>query len=85
MYARIRAALASPNRSKKLSDYIYANLLFSLPVGVRRKLFLGQQYYCPICDAHIKNYLRLHITYSARYAVLCNDIVWCGCFSIAIL
>jgi SAM-dependent methyltransferase len=63
MYARIRAALASPNRSKKLSDYIYANLLFSLPVGVRRKLFMGQQYYCPICDAHIKNYLRLHRPY----------------------
>lgn len=63
MYARIRAALASPNRLNKLVDFVYANLLFSLPAGMRRRMFSGQEHYCPICGSHIRGFLRLHRPY----------------------
>lgn len=73
MYARVRAALASPQPSKRIFDFIYANLLYSLPVGVRRRIFAGQNYYCPICDSHIKNFLTLHRSYHL-YCPVCRSL-----------
>lgn len=73
MYARIRAALATPNRSKKLFDFFYANLLFSLPSDFRRKVYSGQAYYCPICDSHLRTFLHLHRPYH-RYCPVCRSL-----------
>jgi hypothetical protein len=73
MLARIRAALASPNRSKRLLDYLAAGILFSLPAGFRRRIYAGEAHYCPICDSHIKRFLRLHRPYHL-YCPVCRSL-----------
>jgi predicted SAM-dependent methyltransferase len=73
MLARIRAALASPNRSKRLLDYLAAGLLFSLPAGFRRGIYAGEAHYCPICDSHINRFLRLHRPYHL-YCPVCRSL-----------
>ncbi|MGW8251707.1 MAG: methyltransferase domain-containing protein, partial [Anaerolineales bacterium] len=73
MFARVRAALASPNSSKRLYDYFFASLLFSLPTGTRRRLYAGQAHYCPICESHLRTFLRLHRPYH-RYCPVCRSL-----------
>ena len=64
MLARIRIALRSSDRFKRLRDFLYANLLYSLPQGLRRRLFAGQDYYCPVCKSMLSRFLIIHRAYS---------------------
>jgi hypothetical protein len=58
MNARIRAALASQNPSKRLFDFFYANPLFALPNQFRRKIIPGQDSSCP--PSYQETWLALH-------------------------
>ena len=73
MYSRIRAALASPNRKKKIFDYFYADLLYALPVSARRRIFAGEAHFCPICDSHVRKFLNLHRAYHL-YCPVCRSL-----------
>ncbi len=60
MLSRIRAALSSPDGLKRLKDYLYAAVLWNTPPGIRRGLFAGRNYYCPICDSGINRFMVIH-------------------------
>ena len=63
MLARIHAAIYAPDRNRRLSHYIMAKGLFSLPEQLRKQLFIGEQYYCPICECRLRKFLVLHRPY----------------------
>lgn len=67
MIDRIRVVLHSPDRFNRLRDFFYTKFLFSLPQGLRRRLFVGKDYYCPVCQSRLKRFLVLHRAYN----------IWC--------
>lgn len=73
MLPRIQAALTSPDRTKKLVDFLAAQILFSLPEGLRRWYFRGETYYCPICESHLRCFLRLHRPYH-QFCPVCRSL-----------
>lgn len=73
MLPRIQAALASPNRAKKLADFLAAQILFALPEEFRRWLFKGEAYYCPLCETRLRCFLRLHRPYH-QFCPVCRSL-----------
>ena len=63
MLARIRAAWRAPDGFKRLKDFIFAKALFSLPPGVRRQLFAGEERYCPLCQSRLERFLAIQRLY----------------------
>jgi hypothetical protein len=63
MLARIHAAVYAQDRIRRLFHFILAKGLFSLPEQLRKELFTGEQYYCPICENRLRKYLVLHRPY----------------------
>jgi SAM-dependent methyltransferase len=63
MLARIQAAIHAPDRWTRLTHYLFAAILFRLPVPIRRRLYAGEEYYCPLCEAHLRKFLALHRPY----------------------
>jgi SAM-dependent methyltransferase len=56
-----------PSPVKGFFQATIAAILFSLPVSLRKKIFAGQKYYCPICESHL-----------SRFVVLMRDyFLWC--------
>lgn len=55
--------MSGNDRWMKISHFIYAKLLFSLPVACRRWLFQGTAHHCPICQSQLTRYLVLHRAY----------------------
>lgn len=60
---RILTALHSGHGLQRAVHFVVAWMLFSLPEGVRRVIFRGEKYYCPLCEAHLSTFLRLHRPY----------------------
>jgi SAM-dependent methyltransferase len=73
MLARIKAALHAPDRSTRLAHFIYAAILYRLPVGLRQKYYAGERYYCPVCETHLKKFLALHRPYH-RWCPVCRSL-----------
>ena len=63
MISRIRVASQAPDRFNRLKDYVWAKALFSLPRNIRRRLYVGGEFYCPICKSRLNRFLVLHRAY----------------------
>lgn len=73
MLARIKAAAHASDRWTRLSHYLYAMILFHLPVSIRRRLYAGKQHYCPLCASHIRKFLALHRPYH-KWCPVCRSL-----------
>jgi len=73
VFTRIRVALRSPDGLRRLIHFIIGKLLFSLPQGLRRWLFRGEQAFCPLCGSRLRGFLRLHRRYH-RYCPVCGSL-----------
>jgi SAM-dependent methyltransferase len=70
---RVISGLHSPNRLRRVTDYLYAKALFALPVSTRAKLFQGRDHFCPVCQSHIRGFLTLHRPYNA-WCPVCRSL-----------
>ena len=70
---RVKSALRSPDALRRLTDFIWAGLLFRLPASLRRTAYAGSQYYCPICESHLKKFLGLHRDYY-KWCPVCRSL-----------
>jgi hypothetical protein len=73
MLARINAELHAPDRFTRLAHFIYAGILFRLPVILRKRWYAGEQFYCPVCETHLKKFLTLHRSYH-RWCPVCRSL-----------
>lgn len=73
MLARIQAAIHAPDSSRRLAHFVYAAILYRLPVGLRKRWFAGRQYYCPLCETSLKKFLALHRPYH-RWCPVCRSL-----------
>lgn len=71
-YARLALRSSSPVR--RLTDLIIANVLFNLPVTLRKQLFVGERAFCPLClrICPVFSISIVPIIAGARYAAPCN-------------
>lgn len=63
MIARIKAAINSPDRWTRLAHFFYAGILFRLPISLRKNLYAGDRFFCPICESSLDTFLALHRPY----------------------
>ena len=63
MLTRAKVALKAPDASRRLSHFVLAKLLYSAPGAVRRSIFAGIQYHCPVCETDLSRFLILHRSY----------------------
>lgn len=68
-----RLALHSPSPVRRLTDLIIANILFNLPVTLRKQLFVGERAFCPLCHSHLSGFLNLHRPYH-RWCPVCRSL-----------
>jgi len=73
MQSRIRAAYHSSDGFRRLRDYLFAALFFRLPASWRAAIFEGDEYYCPLCDSHLDDFLVLHRDYH-RWCPVCRSL-----------
>lgn len=69
---RTRVAWRAPDRNTRITHFIYAKALFSLPAAWRRSMFAGQEHYCPLCESHLSRFLVLHRPYY-RWCPVCRS------------
>lgn len=70
---QVRLAMRSPAPTRRLIDLVVANALFRLPITARKRLFAGQEAFCPICETHISGFLTLHRPYH-RWCPVCRSL-----------
>lgn len=73
MLNRIRVALASPDAVRRLRDFVLATLIYSLPIQLRRRIFAGNQYCCPVCNTPLRTFLRLNRPFFA-WCPICRSL-----------
>ncbi|WP_448337468.1 class I SAM-dependent methyltransferase [Chloroflexus aurantiacus] len=71
LYAKI--AIRSPQPYQRLRDLIIGNLLFALPIPVRKRIFNGQPHFCPVCETPLRGFLVLHRPYH-RWCPVCRSL-----------
>lgn len=71
LYARLALRSSAPVR--RLTDLIIANILFNLPITLRKQLFVGEHAFCPICHSHLSGFLNLHRPYH-RWCPVCRSL-----------
>ena len=70
---RLITAYRSGNFISRLCSFFKAKILFSMPKGWRARLFSGDKYYCPICDTHLRDFLRFFRPYH-RWCPVCKSL-----------
>jgi SAM-dependent methyltransferase len=60
---QVKNWLASPRRWPRLRDQVFSTLFFRLPVGLRRRLYQGQAFTCPVCETNLRAFLSLRRPY----------------------
>ncbi|HEX6289081.1 MAG TPA: methyltransferase domain-containing protein [Herpetosiphonaceae bacterium] len=73
MLIRIKNTLHAPDRWSRIRDFLLATLLFRLPVGLRKRVFGGEQHYCPLCRSSVRRFLALHRPYHA-WCPICRSL-----------
>lgn len=57
---RLKVALQAPDGFKRLYDFFFAKVLFSIPPGIRKRIFAGDSKHCPICSSDLRKFLVIH-------------------------
>lgn len=73
MQNRIRVALQSPDGWRRLAHFVGGKGLFALPASVRRDLFAGDAYHCPLCQSDLRTFLTLYRPYH-RWCPVCRSL-----------
>lgn len=61
---RIRLALQSPDTFRIGRDFLIAQTLRRLPTKLRRRIFAGQEHFCPVCESSLRSFITLHRAYN---------------------
>lgn len=70
---RAKIATYSPQPYQRLHDFVISNLLFTLPIPVRKRIFSGQTHFCPVCETPLRSFLVLHRPYH-RWCPVCRSL-----------
>lgn len=62
---KLKTTLASPDRVKRGTHFIYGEILHRIPLKIRERLYAGEEYFCPICENSLKCFLPLYRPYHA--------------------
>lgn len=73
MLTRARLALRSPDGARRAIDVVRAALLFRLPPAIRRAIFFGHRYECPLCGARLARFVVLHRPFF-RWCPVCRSL-----------
>jgi len=73
LLSRLNSTIRSPDRVKRISDYIIAQILYRVPKKTRQRLFYGEQYSCPICSSKLRTFLALQRPYHA-WCPVCRSL-----------
>lgn len=71
--SRAKVAIHSPYPYHRLRDLVISNLLFALPIPVRKRIFNGQTHFCPVCETPLRGFLVLHRPYN-RWCPVCRTL-----------
>lgn len=70
---RLITAYGSRNLFSRLRGFLKAKILFTLPRGWRARLFSGNEYYCPVCSSHLRDFPPLFRPYH-RWCPVCKSL-----------
>jgi len=73
MLTRAKVSLQATDAPRRLSHFILAKVLFAMPGAVRKSIFAGEKYYCPICGTNLSRFLVLHRPYH-RWCPVCRSL-----------
>jgi len=73
LLSRIYVALSAPDRFRRLTHFIIAQILFHVPMTIRRWMFAGTAYVCPVCESSLRQFLVLHRPYH-RWCPVCRSL-----------
>lgn len=73
MQEQIRVAIRNKTFFTRSVHYIGGKLLYALPASWRRRLYRGEEHYCPLCDTHLSRILALHRPFH-RYCPVCKSL-----------
>lgn len=65
MLKKLKTTLASPERASRIAHYLFGVFLHHTPSSIRIKLYAGDDFFCPICEHSLKNFLTLYRPYHA--------------------
>lgn len=63
-WLRVRLALKSEKPLQRGLDYIYGKALAAASVDLRRRVYAGERYFCPVCEARLRTFLNLYRPYN---------------------
>lgn len=63
MNNQIKNWLASPYRFQRFRDLILSEIWFRLPLPLRKQLFKGYTFFCPVCQTKLSSFLSLRRSY----------------------
>lgn len=73
MRDRIKNTLHAPDMMRRITHFVIAKVLWAIPASARRRLFAGEQHYCPICQSHVRVFLSLHRVYH-KWCPVCRSL-----------
>lgn len=73
LYQRLVIAFRSGQLFPRLFSFLKAKILFSLPGRARRRMYAGEEYYCPVCESHLRKFLPLFRPYH-RFCPVCKSL-----------
>ena len=73
MINRLKATLHSPNFLLRATHFAFGKVIFASPDWLRKRMFVGNAYQCPICQTNLRQFITLYR----------DHIHWCPiCFSL---
>lgn len=60
LFQRTQAALQSGEAIKRGAHFVAGHALHALPASLRKRLYRGVRYHCPLCGSNLSTFLALH-------------------------
>lgn len=73
MKKRLAVALFSGKFFTRIINYLIGNSFFAIPIFIRKKLFSGDKYYCPICDLNLRKFVSFYRPYHL-FCPICQSL-----------